>query len=119
MAFLLMRLSKGLNMSDSVKVNKNNGQFKKGSARPANAGRKKGTPNKKTAELQKILGSFNPAKKLMELYNKSTTKDDLKVLICKELMKYIYPQRKAVDTNITGGGFVVNLNHEAVEVERD
>lgn len=105
-------------MSDSAKVQKNSGQFQKGSARPANSGRKKGTPNKRTAELQEILGSFNPAEKLMELY-KNTDKEDLKVLICKELMKYIYPQRKAVDTNITGGGFVVNLNHEAVEVERD
>ena len=88
-------------------------------SRKKTGGRKKGTPNKKTAELQEILGGFNPAEKLMELYNKSTTKDDLKVLICKELMKYIYPQRKAIDTNITGGGFVVEINNEAVEVEHD
>lgn len=88
-------------------------------SRKKTGGRKKGTPNKKTAELQEILGGFNPAEKLMELYNKSTTKDDLKVLICKELMKYIYPQRKAVDTTITGGGFVVEINNEAVEVEHD
>jgi hypothetical protein len=104
-------------MSNTSKVNKNRGQFKKGKEKTG--GRKKGTPNKKTAELQEILGGFNPAEKLMELYNKATTKDDLKVLICKELMKYIYPQRKAVDTNITGGGFVVEINNEAVEVEHD
>lgn len=87
-------------------------------SRTKTGGRKKGTPNKKTAELQEILGSFNPAEKLMDLYQK-TDKEDLKVLICKELMKYVYPQRKAVDTNITGGGFVVEINREAVEVEHD
>lgn len=104
-------------MSNTSKVEKNRGQFQKGKEKTG--GRKKGVPNKKTAELQEILGEFNPAEKLMELYNKPTTKDDLKVLICKELMKYIYPQRKAVDTNITGGGFIVEINNEAVEVEQD
>ena len=104
-------------MSDTSKVEKNRGQFQKGKEKTG--GRKKGTPNKRTAELQEILGDFNPAEKLMELYNKPTTKDDLKAMICKELMKYIYPQRKAVDTNITGGGFIVEINNEAVEVEQD
>jgi hypothetical protein len=104
-------------MSNTSKIDKNRGQFQKGKEKTG--GRKKGTPNKRTAELQEILGEFNPAEKLMELYNKPTTKDDLKVLICKELMKYIYPQRKAVDTNITGGGFIVEINNEAVEVEQD
>ena len=104
-------------MSNTSKIDKNRGQFQKGKEKTG--GRKKGTPNKKTAELQEILGDFNPAEKLMELYNKPTTKDDLKAMICKELMKYIYPQRKAVDTNITGGGFIVEINNEAVEVEQD
>ena len=104
-------------MSDFAKVAKSS---RRGSAKgERRGGRQKGTPNKKTAELQEILGDFNPAEKLMELYNKPATKDDLKVLICKELMKYIYPQRKAVDTNITGGGFIVEINNEAVEVEQD
>lgn len=104
-------------MSNTSKVEKSRGQFQKGKEKTG--GRQKGTPNKRTAELQEILGNFNPAEKLMELYNKPTTKDDLKAMICKELMKYVYPQRKAVDTNITGGGFIVEINNEAVEVEQD
>lgn len=59
-------------------------------------GRKKGTPNKKTKELLEVLGSFNPAEKLMQLYEESDDKD-LKASIAKELMKYVYPQRKAVE----------------------
>ena len=86
--------------------------------RKKTGGRKKGTPNKKTAELLEILGSFNPAEELMKLYDR-TQDQDLKVTICKELMKYVYPQRKAIDNTITGGGFVVNVNNEAVEVEHD
>ena len=71
-------------------------KFKVGDKRPENAGRKKGTPNKKTVELMEILGSFNPAEKLMEIYN--TTNDlELKAGICKDLLKYVYPQRKAVE----------------------
>lgn len=70
--------------------------FKKGDKKPVNGGRKKGTPNKKTKELMEILGSFNPAEKLMEIYN-STRDAELKASICKDLMKYVYPQRKAVE----------------------
>ena len=92
--------------------------FKKGDKKPINSGRKKGTPNERTKALQDILGSFNPAEKLMELYQKPTTKDDLKVLICKELMKYIYPQRKAVDVSSGEQPITVYINHEAVKVER-
>lgn len=82
---------------DSAKVAKSSGgRFTNGTPKPANSGRKKGTPNKKTKELMEILGSFNPAEKLMEIYN--TTKDvELKASICKDLMKYVYPQRKAVE----------------------
>lgn len=78
------------------KVTRNNGKFAAGGTRPENAGRKKGTPNKKTKELQEILGAFNPAEKLMEIYN-STEDEQLKASICKDLLKYVYPQRKAVE----------------------
>lgn len=82
---------------DTVKVTENNGgKFVAGKPRPENAGRKKGTPNKRTKELQEVLGAFNPAEKLMEIYN-STEDEQLKASICRDLLKYVYPQRKAVE----------------------
>jgi len=71
-------------------------KFKAGDKKPENSGRKKGTPNKKTKELMEILSSFNPAEKLIEIYN-STDNLELKAGICKDLLKYVYPQRKAVE----------------------
>ncbi len=70
--------------------------FTKGQAKLANSGRKKGTPNKKTSELLKILGSFNPAKELKEIF-KNTEDDALKAKICLYLLSYIYPKRKAIE----------------------
>lgn len=59
-------------------------------------GRQKGTPNKKTLEFVKALGSFNPVKELINLYKK--TEDDCIKLGClKEMLKYIYPQRRAIE----------------------
>jgi len=70
--------------------------FKKGDKKPSNSGRKKGTPNKKTKELMEVLGSFSPAEELIRIYN-STENEELKAGICKDLLKYVYPQRKAVE----------------------
>ena len=69
---------------------------KVGKNRPKTGGRQKGTPNKKTKELIEILGAFNPAEKLKEVF-KNTNDDNLKAKICLDLLKYIYPQRKAID----------------------
>lgn len=85
-------------MSDS-KVEQNRKAVagkKKGS--PKTGGRKKGTPNKKTSELMQILGSFNPVETLKEII--ARTKDDaLQAKICLDLLKYLYPQRKAIEMN--------------------
>ena len=74
--------------------------FKKGSKRPTNAGRKKGTPNKKTAQFKDKLGGFDTVAELKFLF-KTCEDDDLKFAICKEFLKYEYPQRKAVDIETT------------------
>lgn len=37
-----------------MKTTENNGQFRPGEPRPANAGRKKGSPNKATAQMKTI-----------------------------------------------------------------
>lgn len=64
--------------------------------RKKTGGRQKGTPNKKTVEFITALGSFDPVKRLVELCSK-TEDEALEAKICLELLKYIYPQRKAVE----------------------
>lgn len=80
-------------------VRSSGGKFAKGTGRPAGSGRKKGTPNRKTEEFKRLLGDFNTVVELKELYY-STDKDDIKLAICKEFLKYEFPQRKAVDVNV-------------------
>lgn len=80
----------------TVKVNKNNGQFKKGAKRPAGAGRKKGTPNKRTADIIERLKGEDIVGELLEIAH-TTEKEETKVTVYKELLKYVYPQRKAVE----------------------
>lgn len=68
-------------------------------SRKKTGGRQKGTPNKKTLEFVDALGSFNPAKALVDLYE-TTEDDNIKLGCLKEMLKYIYPQRKAVEVNV-------------------
>lgn len=75
---------------------KTRGGSKKGERR---GGRQKGTPNKKTLEFIEALGTFDPIANLIEIC-RTTEKEDLRAHICLNLLKYIYPQRKAVDVNI-------------------
>lgn len=85
---------------------------KVGKNRQKTGGRQKGTPNKKTKELIEILGAFNPAEKLKEVFN-NTKDDNLKAKICLDLLKYIYPQRKAVDLQtVEDRGFTVVVQNE-------
>lgn len=73
------------------------GGSKKGERR---GGRQKGTPNKRTLNFIDELGNFKPVKELLVLY--ATSEDDnLKFSIIKEILKYVYPQRKAVDITAT------------------
>ena len=97
--------------SEATKVEKNSGEFKKGHAKKG--GRKKGTPNKRTRELFEVLGSFDPAQELIKLYNETDNKD-LKVSISKELMKYVYPQRKAVE--MTGDIELPEINIKGLKI---
>lgn len=90
------------------KVVANRGQFQKGKAKTG--GRKKGTPNKRTKELAEVLGAFDPAEKLVQIYNE-TDDLDLKAQICRDLLKYVYPQRKAVEMSAD-----VDINNEPFEV---
>lgn len=72
---------------------KTRGGSKKGERR---GGRQKGTPNKRTAEFVEALGTCNPLESLIEIIN-TTDNEGLKASICLTLLKYLYPQRKAVE----------------------
>lgn len=90
---------------------------KKGCKKPDGAGRKKGTPNKRSWEIVRVLhkAGFDPAAKLIQLtldaeedYLKNR-KNDLgpgylatASRNCAELCKFVYPTRKAVDVTSDG-----------------
>ena len=96
-------------MQKTAKVEKNSGQFKKGQAKPANSGRKKGTPNKRTAEIAERLKGVDIVGELLEIA-RTTEKEETKVAVYKELLKYAYPQLKAVELDLdksTGINIVV------------
>lgn len=99
---------------------KNNGQFQKGMKRPENAGRKKGTPNKRTVELLSKLEEldYDPLEKLIIIANDDKTSTELKTKINLELLSYIYPKRKAVAMDITKYvGRVSEMEQEVAENE--
>lgn len=93
----------------TAKVEKNSGKFKTGQTKPANSGRKKGTPNRRTAEISERLKGIDIVGELLEIA-RTTEKEDTKVTVYKELLKYAYPQLKAVEVDIdkaTGINIVV------------
>ena len=61
-------------------------------------GRQKGTPNKKTKELLELMGDFSPLESLLSIAKSDRTPIDLKTKICLDLLGYIYPKRKSVET---------------------
>ena len=76
-----------------VEKNSHRGGSKKGERR---GGRQKGTPNKKTLNFIDELGNFKPVQELLNLFA-YTADENLKFAIIKEILKYVYPQRKAVE----------------------
>lgn len=62
-------------------------------------GREKGTPNKRTLILSENLGDLAVAKELVALFKQAKDKNDMQMMfqILSTLMKYLYPQRKAVE----------------------
>lgn len=78
--------------------------FKPGQPRPPGAGRKPGTPNKKTQELVAILEELklDPVRALCDLLPRLEERDQKDVY--QKLMEYIYPKRKAVELTGEGGG---------------
>jgi hypothetical protein len=81
--------------------------FQKGAGKPANSGRKKGTPNKWSqvaAEIMERRG-INPIEKLCDLVEAPGTHPDRHLRALIELCKYAYPQKKELSGEI---GLAIN-----------
>ena len=72
--------------------------FKKGDAKPENSGRKKGTKNKNNLGVQERLEQkgINCIDEILDIA-RSTEDEQIRFQCYKELLKYVYPQRKAVE----------------------
>lgn len=66
-------------------------------------GRRKGTPNKRTAELATKIKSkhkdFDPILELIDIYNNPETTLDVKTDILKNIAPYMYPKRKSISSD--------------------
>ena len=73
-------------------------KFKKGDKKPENSGRKKGTPNKLSLGVDEKLKEkgIDCIEEMLKIANE-TENMDLRFAVYKELIKYVYPQRKAVE----------------------
>lgn len=72
--------------------------FKKGDPKPENSGRKKGTKNKNNLGVQERLEQkgINCIDEILEIA-RTTEDEQIRFQCYKELLKYVYPQRKAVE----------------------
>ena len=84
--------------TNDTKVVVNSGRFYKGMPKPERSGRKKGTPNKRTKELIELFGDYNPAESLLEILKSDRVPIGLKIKINLDLMSYLYPKRKSVES---------------------
>ena len=73
--------------------------FVKGQARAPTAGRKKGTKNRATRNLEELFNElgYDPADELHKLVVDPATDTALRTRINLELMQYKYPKRKALE----------------------
>lgn len=94
--------------------------FKPGVPRPANAGRKKGTPNKLTVDLlermqevaaKRGVENFHPVIAMTEIALDPKWPMEIRCKMHSETAKYVAPQRKAVEHSGPGG--------EPIEVKLD
>lgn len=86
--------------------------FQKGKPRPANAGRKKGTPNKTTAireAMSQVFGDGDAGaailKKLFEGLNTQAPFQQVDALL--ELLPYFFSKEKSVEEHKVDGGFKI------------
>ena len=77
----------------------------KGKPRPKNAGRKKGTPNKRSQEALEIFRqqNFNPLIRMIK-QARETKDESIRASLLRELAQYAYPKRKAIEHSGPDGG---------------
>jgi len=84
-----------------------------GGRRPG-AGRKKGTKNRRTVELEHLLAErfpgYDPVVAMAEMANDDSLDDSLRASCHKEVAKYCRPQLKAIEHSTTGGGIELTWN---------
>ncbi len=87
-------------------------KFTKGTPKPPNSGRKKGSLNKLAASVAICVEEcgHNPVRALVEIGRDPDVSDELRCRANSELMKYLYPQRKAVEHTGFGGGAIEIMN---------
>src|SRR6185503_2272964 len=94
--------------------------FQKGQPRPANAGRKKGSTCKLTADVRTRLQELgcDPIEGLARVGMAAESKGERAVAsrCFAELANYVYPKRRAVEiSGIDGAAIEVNDNSSAIE----
>lgn len=86
--------------------------FKKGQARPEGAGRKKGTPNKRTVfgqqQIADLLSDYNESGLMASDFAHLEPKDRL--IVAEKFTSYIVPKRQAID-----GVFDINSASKTIE----
>lgn len=85
----------------------NNGLFKKGNPRPPGAGRRAGTPNKRTQTVIEIVEASgkNPIAVILDLLDHSDP--NIKLSAAKAVCEYIYPKRKHLDIDASTASVVI------------
>ncbi|MBF0554129.1 MAG: hypothetical protein HQK96_06155 [Nitrospirae bacterium] len=87
-------------------------------------GRTKGSKNKRTVELENRLkeAGFDPVSILVDMAVDTNIDAGLRAKICLDAMQYLYPKRRAIDSNVkldarveTWEDKVGNLNGKADE----
>lgn len=73
--------------------------FTQGMKRPANAGRKRGSPTKRTAEVRERLAALNcdPIEGMARIALNKRVDVGIRAGMYKELAKYVAPQLRAMD----------------------
>ena len=91
--------------------------FVKGQARPPNAGKKKGIPNKLAREVAAKLEELkcDPIEGMVRLARDKNNTPELRGKMYAELAQYVYPKRKSVEHSGPGGA-PIELNVSGTEL---
>jgi hypothetical protein len=75
----------------------NKGQFKKGQGRSPNAGRKKGTPNKKREAILEVVAREGEDPLIVLARQTKSPDEDKRIYAAVQLMPYCHPKLSAIE----------------------